>query len=112
VALLESAVPGQALVLCAGERLFLDISASPAEQELFDTRPSEQAERNRERRRRSLQLQLQTVPAEPQHVESAPVPSPPSRADSSPRDTSWHLFGDLEPDDGAPIPLPTWRRRP
>ncbi|MGI9147815.1 MAG: hypothetical protein ACR2IK_14900, partial [Chloroflexota bacterium] len=110
VVLLERAVPGQALVLSAGERLFLDIVASPAEQELFDTRPSEQAERNRERRRSSLQLQ--PIPQEPRHVEPALAPSPPARVDSSPSDTSWHLFDDLEPDGGAPIPLPTWRRRP
>src|SRR5207244_8490817 len=46
VALLERAVPGEALVMCAGERVFLDIVASPAEKQLFDTRPAEQAERN------------------------------------------------------------------
>ena len=51
VALLERAVPGEALVICAGERVFLDIVASPAEKQLFDTRPAEQAERNRKRRR-------------------------------------------------------------
>jgi hypothetical protein len=41
VASLERSVPGQALVLCAGERVFLDVEASPDEKELFDTRPSE-----------------------------------------------------------------------
>ena len=55
IALLERAVPGEALVLCAGERVFLDVLASPAEQELFDTRPAEQAERNRQRRRSLFQ---------------------------------------------------------
>jgi hypothetical protein len=76
VASLERSVPGQALVLCAGQRVFLDVEASPDEKELFDTRPSE-----------------------------------PADVGSIPKDTSWHLFDDLEPDEGAPIPLPTWRRR-
>ena len=39
VALLERAVPGEALIISAGERVFLDIVASPAEKQLFDTRP-------------------------------------------------------------------------
>jgi hypothetical protein len=56
VALLERAVPGEALVLCAGERIFLDVEASQAEKELFDTRPAEQAERNRQRRLDASQL--------------------------------------------------------
>ncbi|MBV9324739.1 MAG: hypothetical protein JO352_13230, partial [Chloroflexi bacterium] len=54
VALLERAVPGEALVICAGERVFLDIVASPAEKQLFDTRPAEQAAENRRRRRGSF----------------------------------------------------------
>jgi len=104
VQLLESAVPGQALVLCAGERLFLDIVASPAEQELFDTRPSEQAQRNRERRRDPAHQAL-VVPAAAAVLPAA-APSRPSLTERS-----WHLFDDLEPDDDAPIPLPTWRGR-
>ena len=108
VTLLEGGVPGQALVLCAGERLFLDIVASPAEQELFDTRPAEQAERNRARRRDLSQPVLR--PTAPPRAESAP--SETCRAESGDPDTSWHLFDDLEPDDGAPIPLAKRRRRP
>jgi hypothetical protein len=90
-------------VLCASERLFLDIVASPAEQELFDTRPSEQAQRNRERRRDPAQ-QAVVIPAAA--VQPVAVPSRPSSPERS-----WHLFDDLEPDDDAPIPLPIWRGR-
>ena len=108
VALLERAVPGEALVLCAGERVFLDVLASPAEQKLFDTRPAEQAERNRQGRG-SLLLQPTTSPiAVPDQPAATVAPTP--RVDSStPADRWWHLFDDLEPDD-APILLPTWRR--
>ena len=108
VTLLDGAVPGQALVLCAGERMFLDVVASSAERELFDTRPAEQAERNRQRRRGLLKSDPKPVPA----AEQTPVAShasPSSSSTSSER--SWHLFDDLEPDDDSPIPLPTWRRR-
>ena len=109
VALLERAVPGEALVLCAGERVFLDVLASPAEQELFDTRPAEQAERNRQRRRSLFQPTTDPVAVADQPTATAPRPS----ADiSTSADRSWHLFDDLEPDDHAPIPLPTWRQRP
>jgi len=109
VALLEGAVPGQALVLCAGERMFLDVVASSAERELFDTRPAEQAERNRQRRRGLLKPAPEPVTA----AVETPVAShaPPSPSSMSP-ERSWHLFDDLEPDDNSPIPLPTWRRRP
>jgi len=48
VSLLERAVPGEALVNCTDERLFLDIVASPTEHQLFDTRPAKQVERNRQ----------------------------------------------------------------
>jgi hypothetical protein len=108
VALLERAVPGEALVLCAGERVFLDVVASPAEQQLFDTRPAEQAERNRERRRELLEQPRVELAHELDH----PAAEPPavSTSNSASPDRSWHLFDDLEPDPGAPIPLPTWRR--
>jgi hypothetical protein len=49
-----------------------------------DTRPSEQAERNRERRRRSQQLQLQPVSTELGHAWTPPTPTPPSCEDSVP----------------------------
>jgi hypothetical protein len=112
VASLESAVPGQALVLCAGARVFLDVEASPDEKELFDTRPPEQAERNRERRQLRPEASLSIPPPAPTAPPAPFQAAPPSAADSGPTDTSWHLFDDLEPDDGAPIPLPTWRRCP
>jgi hypothetical protein len=113
---LERSVPGQALVLCAGERVFLDVEASPDEKELFDTRPSEQAERNRERRQLAVQLQAEASHRTGKPAHAAPPAqleaAPPAGPESSLADASWHLFDDLEPEDGAPIPLPTWRRRP
>jgi hypothetical protein len=116
VASLERSVPGQALVLCAGERVFLDVEASPDEKELFDTRPSEQAERNRERRQLAVQLEVEASlsTGKPAHA-APPAPfetAPPAGPESSLTDTSWRLFDDLEPDEGASFPLPTWRRRP
>jgi len=108
VALLEGAVPGQALVLCAGERLFLDVVASSAERELFDTRPAEQAERNRQRRR-GLQRQPVVDPPLAMEQPAASAPAVLTRSTEATR-RSWHLFDDLEPDDNSPIPLPTWRR--
>jgi len=110
VTLLEGALPGQALVLCAGERIFLDVVASSDERELFDTRPAEQAERNRQRRHGLFQPPV----VEPALVRDEPVvaavsPAKPGTKDAS--DRSWHLFDDLEPDGNAPIPLPTWRGR-
>jgi hypothetical protein len=92
VALLEGAVPGEALVLCAGERLFLDVIASPAEQELFDTRPSEQADHNRERRRQSLHFQPPPIVLEQTRAEHSAVQLEPARPDSSSSDMSWHVL--------------------
>jgi len=109
VALLERAVPGEALVLCAGERIFMDVVASSAERELFDTRPAEQAERNRQRRRALLQPDPKPVATVEQTAAKALAQPPPSSTSS---ERSWHLFDELEPDDEAPIHLPTWRRHP
>src|ERR687886_893085 len=93
IALLERAVPGEALVLCAGERVFLDVLASPAEQELFDTRPAEQAERNRQRRRSLSQPTIDPVAVADQ---TAAVAAPrPSAGPRSSAERSWHLFDDL-----------------
>ena len=109
IALLERAVPGEALVLCAGERVFLDVLASPAEQELFDTRPAEQAERNRQRRSGLVEARPRAEPgAAMQQARAASQPPAPS---SAPSERSWHLFDDLEPDAHAPILLST-RGRP
>jgi hypothetical protein len=48
-----------------------------------------------------------------QHGQPAPFETaPPAGPESSLTDTSWRLFDDLEPDEGASFPLPTWRRRP
>ena len=100
VALLERAVPGEALVMCAGERVFLDIVASPAEKQLFDTRPAEQAEQNR-KRRRGLVPQSSANPVANLSADGAGTPAK----------RFVHLFDDLEADPDRPTPLPTWRQR-
>jgi hypothetical protein len=98
VALLERAVPGEALVMCAGERVFVDVVASPAEQALFDTRPAEQAALNRQRRHEqgALSARMRSVPTEP---ERSPRPMHQRR----------DLFAELEVDGQSPIQL--WARR-
>ena len=83
VALLERAVPGEALVICAGEGVFLDVVARPAEQQLFDTRPPN---------RRSA------IGSGDRHRFSQGMPPT-------------VLAGGIEPDPNGPIPLRTRRRR-
>jgi len=69
VGLVQGAAPGEALLLCAGERVFMEIVATEHERLLASTTPAELAERNRQRRRQTLHpgqgSALATPPAEP-----------------------------------------------
>jgi hypothetical protein len=49
-ACLQTAAPGEALILCAGARQFVHVVASDHERQLYSTTPAELAERNRRRR--------------------------------------------------------------
>lgn len=101
IALLERAVLCEALVLCAGDRVLLDVLASPAEQELFDTPPAEQ---------RSAIASAGAAWSSQRPTRSPPRRPGPGAQASTSADRPSHLFDDLDPDPDCPIPCPVRRR--
>jgi hypothetical protein len=102
-AALGTAGPGEALLLCAGQRQLITLVASTKERELFSTTPAELAARNRRRRDGA------GAGADRRPSESAVERLPASAASSV---LVIDQFDGADGADGTPLPVRVLRRRP